>query len=216
MYGVMYMHLKAKDIVKFVIILVLITLIAYNLFCSYVSMMRTVHSVAQSQMEEVANMAIHTAISDASSNSAVYGELVNIYRNENGTIESLTLNPYAANKLKSDISLKVLEYLNDSDKYVIEVPVGNFFGSEFLTGVGPKVRLQVIPFDIVAIDFDSSFTPAGINQVLHRVEVTAEVKIGAILPGYEGISNVSSSAIVSEAVIIGDVPDTYLNIEKSN
>jgi len=210
------MQKKTKNIIKIIVIVLVLFAIIYNVFCAYVAMMKTVHSVAQSQMEEIANMAINTAIMDVSLNSTNYGELVNIYRNENGTIESLTLNAYAVNKLKSDISLKILEYLNDSDKYIIEVPIGNFFGSEFLTGVGPKIKLQVIPFDIVSIDFKSKFTPAGINQVLHSVEVDAEVKIGALLPGYEEETSVSSSAIVSEAIIIGDVPQTYLNIEKTN
>ncbi|MBQ8588630.1 MAG: hypothetical protein IJ454_04475, partial [Clostridia bacterium] len=81
-------------------------------------------------------------------------------------------------------------------------------------GMGPNVKLQIIPFDIVSVDFDSKFTPAGINQVLHTVSVRAEVKIGALLPGYQETSNVSSSAVVSESVIIGDVPETYLNIQK--
>ncbi len=203
-----------KSSLKTIFILIAVLVVIYCLFCSYAVMIRTVHSVAQSQMEQVANEAIHKAIMDASANGAVYGELVTIYRNDQGSIESLTLNPYAVNSLKSDISLKVLDYLNDSDKYNIEVPLGNFFNSDFLTGFGPKVPLRVIPFNVAEIDFVSKFTPAGINQVLHTVTVRVDVKIGALLPGFEEISDVSSSAIISEAIIIGDVPETYLEITK--
>ncbi len=192
----------------------LLLLIAYSLFCGYAAMIRTVRSVAQSEMEEVANQAIHNAIRDASVEDAAYSELVNIYRNESGAIESLTLNSQAANRLKSDIALKVLEYLNDSDKYEVAVPMGNFLGSEFFWGFGPKITFKIIPFNIAYIDFESKFTQAGINQVLHTVSVRVDVNIGALLPGFEEISNLSSSAVVSEAVIIGDVPETYLNIEK--
>ncbi len=207
------MKTRKKSPLKYILIIVLIVSLIYSIFCSYVAMMRTVHSVAQSQMEWVANDAIHRAIADASYNCAKYGDLVNIYRNDDGAIESLTLNAYAVNRLKSDISLKVLDYLNDSSKYDIEVPLGNFFASEFLSGVGPKVTLKIIPFNVAAIDFESKFTPSGINQSLHTVTVKVDVKIGAILPGYEGICDVSSSAIVSEAVIIGKVPGTYFKVD---
>ncbi len=203
-----------KRIIKLVILLILISLVAYNLFVSYIAMMKTVESVAQSHMEEVANKAIHNAILTASANSSAYEDLITIQKGDDGSIRSLSLNPHAANKFKSDISVAVLDYLDGEDRYVVNVPVGNFFGSEFLAGMGPSIELRIIPFDIVNIDFESKFTPAGINQVLHKVSVTVDIKIGAIIAGYEGISDVSSSAVVSETVIIGDVPDTYLNIKK--
>lgn len=185
--------------------------VIYALFCGYAVMMRTVHSVTQSRVEQIANEAIHFAISSAVSECGKYGELTEVYRSPDGKVQSVTLNGYAVNSLKSDISVKVLEYLDDEDRYIVAVPLGNFFGSEFLTGIGPRVKFRIVPFDIVAVDFVSKFIPAGINQVLHRVTVKVEVKISAILPGFEGISDVSSSAVISETVIIGDVPDTYFN-----
>lgn len=205
---------KKRSKLRIAAIAVLLLVIAYSLFCGYAAMIRTVRSVAQSEMEEVANQAIHGAIRDVGMADTSYDELVNIYRDETGAIQSLTLNQQAANQLKSDIALRVLEYLNDSDKYEIEVPVGNFLGSEFFWGFGPKLKFKVIPCNIASIDFESKFTQAGINQVLHTVSVRVDVNIGALLPGFEEISNLSSSAVVSEAVIIGDVPETYLNIEK--
>ena len=208
------MQKKIKKATKIIIILIFLSVAAYSLFSSYASMMKTIHSVAQSHMEEVANDAIHHAILKASQNSSSYGELVSVTVGDGGEIRSLMLNPHAVNKFKSDISVEALKYLDRDDIHIINVPVGNFFGSEFLTGVGPEIKLQIVPFDIVNIDFKSKFTPAGINQVLHRVEVVVDVKIGAILPGYEGITDVSSSAVVAESIIIGDVPDTYLNVKK--
>ncbi len=206
------MTVKKKHMFMTIVLLTVILSLVYLLFCGYVVMMRTVHSVTQSRVEQIANEAIHNAISTVATQNEKYGELTNIYRGSSGRVESVTLNSYAVNAMKSDISLKVLEYLDDEEKYHVEVPLGNFFGSEFLTGVGPKVRLKIVPFDIVEVEFVSKFIPAGINQVLHRVTAKVEVKIAAILPGFEGISDVSSSAVISETVIIGDVPETYFNM----
>ena len=208
------MTVRKKHIFMTAVLLILTLSLVYLLFCGYVVMMRTVHSVTQSRVEQIANEAIHSAISTVATQSEKYGELTNIYRSSDGKVESVTLNSYAVNAMKSDISLKVLEYLDDEEKYHVEVPLGNFFGSEFLTGVGPKGRLKILPLEIVEVEFVSKFIPAGINQVLHRVTAKVEVKIAAILPGFEGISDVSSSAVISETVIIGDVPETYFNMNR--
>ena len=208
------MKKKGFPYFKLIVIAILTASLIYAVFCSYVAMMRTVHSVAQSQMEQVANEAIHNAISEVSIEADKYGELVEIFRNSDGEVQSLSLNSYAVNMLKSDISLRVLEYLNREDKYNIEVPLGNFFASEFLSGFGPKVVIRIIPFNVAAIDFESKFSQAGINQVLHKVVVKVNVNIGALLPGYEDICDVSSSAVISESVIMGAVPHTYFDIDK--
>ena len=188
-------------------------LLIYNGVAAYTVMIRTVRSVAQSQMEEVANGAIHRAIARASE-KVDYAELVNISKAADGSIESLTLNSKAANRLKSEIALNVLSDLNRSENYTISVPIGNFCGSEFLSGMGPAIKFKIIPCNIAHIDFESDFKPAGINQVLHTLSVRVDVNIGALLPGFEEISDLSSSAVISETVIMGDVPDTYFNIEK--
>jgi len=207
------MQNRKKSKLKTIFVIVFTLAVAYYLFCTYVAMMNTVHSIAQSQSEQVANEAIHYAVAQCAGQSHKYGELVNVYRNDNGEIESLSLNSYVVNALKSDISVKVLDYLNDSERYNISVPLGNFFGSEFLTGIGPKIRFRIVPFNVAQIDFENKFRQSGINQVLHSVVVKVDVKVGALLPGFEGITDVSSSAVIAETVIIGDVPETYFNVE---
>ena len=205
------MKTKKTFRLKYIIIFVVAILVLYGLFCSYVVMMRTVRTVAQSQMEQVASEAIHYAISASASKGDEYGDIVDICRDEEGSIESLTLNSHTVNKIKSDISLSILEYLSDSENYIVKVPVGNFFSSEFVWGMGPKIKFKIVPLNATEIDFESKFVPAGINQVLHTVNVKVNVRIMALLPGFEEISEVTSSAVISESVIIGDVPQTYFD-----
>lgn len=198
---------------KAIVILIVLAVIIYNLLGAYQAMVRTVRSVAQSRMEDVANTAIHLAIQKASEHTD-YGKLVVVTRGEDGSIDSVALNAREANRLKSEIALGVLDYLDKEENYTISVPLGNFAGSEFLSGMGPDIDFKIIPANIAHIDFESSFKPAGINQVLHTLSVRVDVDISALLPGFEEISNLSSSAVVAETVIMGDVPETYLNIQK--
>ena len=204
--------LRKSKLVIFAVFLAL-ALLAYNLVVAYTAMIRTVRSVAQSRMEDIANTAIHKAIA-VSAEKFDTAELVSITRSKDGALEAVSINSVAANRLKSEIAMNVLDELGKSEKYTIDVPIGNFSGSEFLSGVGPVVKFRIIPYNIAQIDFESKFTPAGINQVLHTLSVRVDVHIGALLPGFEEISDLTSSAIICETVIMGDVPDTYLNIQK--
>lgn len=185
----------------------------------YLSVVRTVRTVAQSKVEDIASRAIHLAVRDASAECGGYSDIVDVYRTTDGRIQSLSLNAANANKLKSEIALKTLDYLDENENTSISIPIGNFTNSNFLVGVGPAVKLKVMPCSIADIDFKSSFTQAGINQVRHTVNVTVKVNIGAFLPNYEETTDITTTAIVTEAVIIGDVPQTYLNLNsggKSN
>ncbi len=179
---------------------------------AYTTAVITLKGVAQSEMENVANEAIHYAVRDAVITVGGYSGIVSIMRDDNGKIQSLYIDSTKANLLKSDIALKTLQYLGDNERSEISVPIGNFSGIEFLTGFGPEIKLKIIPCSIAGIDFESEFKQAGINQVCHSIKVRVDVNIGALLPRFEEITKLSSSALVAEAVIVGDVPDTYLNL----
>ena len=195
-----------------ILVIVMVLFLAWLSLWLYASTIKVIRNVAQNEMEDVANDAIHMAVRDACTEDGNYADLVNIYRNQDGKIESLTLNTQKANKLKSEIALKTLQYLNARERSEISIPIGNFLGSDFLTGIGPEMKFKIIPCNIANIDFESTFTQAGINQVRHSISVRVDVNVSALLPKYEEMSNLTSSALVTEAVIIGDVPDTYLNI----
>ncbi len=203
---------KKRRPLRIIVVIVIILLTAFIALKVYSMIIKTIRIYSQSEVEELANEAMHIAIRDACADGVEYAELVNIYRTESGKIESLTLNYAEVNKLKSDIALKTLDYLNDNDRLRVSIPIGNFTGSDLLSGLGPHVKVKVIPNSIADIDFKSTFTKAGINQVRHSVLVHIEVNITLLLPNYDDVSTLSTDAIVTEAIIIGDVPDTYLNI----
>ena len=197
---------------KIILTLAVLLFVLWFSLWLYAATIKVIKNVAQNEMEDIANDAIHLAVRDACTNGGDYAELVNIYRNSEGKIESLTLNTQKVNKLKSEIALNTLKYLNAKERAEISIPIGNFLGTEFLTGIGPEMKFKIIPCNIANIDFESTFSEAGINQVRHSIMVRVDVNIGALLPRFEDMTNLSSTALVTEAVIIGDVPDTYLNV----
>ena len=110
----------------------------------------------------------------------------------------------------------MIRQLGALDSGGLGVPLGTLTGQPLLSGVGPKVRVEVDSVGDVTADYNNSFTSAGMNQTLHRVCLDITATVYLFLPGEVIPVSVSSSVCVAETVIVGETPDTYLNLEKGN
>ena len=95
----------------------------------------------------------------------------------------------------------------------VEVPLGAFTGVEAWAGFGPKIGVKIIPISNVACRFVSEFVEAGINQTKHSIYLEIVADISIVMPS--GTSNFSSltEVLVCESVLLGKVPDTYLQAD---
>ena len=60
---------------------------------------------------------------------------------------------------------------------------------------------------------DSQFTAVGINQTLHRIYLNLNCSIGILTPFKSVSKSVSSKVLLTETVIVGEVPSTYYNYD---
>ena len=58
--------------------------------------------------------------------------------------------------------------------------------------------------------FESRFTEAGINQTLQQLTMTVSVDVSILVLGRTESFTVTSQVVVAETIIVGQVPDTYL------
>ena len=93
----------------------------------------------------------------------------------------------------------------------IGIPIGNLFLPEFLSGKGPLLPVRVIAVSTSDAAFSSSFTEAGINQTLHRINLCISATMAVLTPAGTQSVSAETSVIVAETVIVGAVPQTYLN-----
>lgn len=68
-----------------------------------------------------------------------------------------------------------------------------------------------MPIGNVLCKFSSKFTSAGINQTLHSIFVDVQTSVSIILPTRTVQVGGSSQVLIAESVIVGKVPDVYLN-----
>ena len=81
----------------------------------------------------------------------------------------------------------------------------------FLSGYGNTVNFKSITVSSVYSDFTSEFVSVGINQTKHSIWVSVKCKVSIFAPLYMKEQEFSSSVMVCESVLVGKVPEIYLN-----
>ena len=141
-----------------------------------------------------------------------YEDFFYIAKDEDGNVSYFVTDGVAVNAFTSKISAAVLEYLNEYAKKGVDVPGGVFSGIKLLSGFGKKVNLRLLKISSVKCELVSDFKSAGINQVKHSLHVKIFPEVTLKAAGRTKKVTADVSVLLFENVIVGKVPDTYLNI----
>lgn len=164
---------------------------------------------AQNTMTAVVEEAITTGLA---ARQVSYSDFVTIQRDGGGAITALTTDMARINLLRAELTAAILEALAEVDVSDIQVPLGSLFDLEPLWAKGPTLKTRAMTVGTVQAEFDSQLTSAGVNQTLHRIWMEVEVPMTLLLPGGTVETELHTRLCVAETVIVGQVPDTYLQV----
>lgn len=87
-----------------------------------------------------------------------------------------------------------------------------------MSGRGPDIPIKMSTVGNVETELISQFSQAGINQTLHRIYLKVSCNVTILTPFDTIEQQIINQVLVAEAVIVGDVPGTYYNLNgvKSN
>ena len=139
-----------------------------------------------------------------------YDRIVYFEKDLNGKITALKTNMSEANRLRTEILDLINEEILALDSADIGIPLGSLFLPEFLSGKGPVIPVRILSIRNSDAKFVSEFSQAGINQTLHRLNMEITVDVAVLVLGETNSYAVSSQVVVAETVIVGDVPQTFL------
>ncbi len=148
------------------------------------------------------------------SDTALYDGLVTLYERADGSISGLRCDTPRLNRARNQLFLSVLEGLRAEDALTVDLPLGNLLGGEAFSGRGPTLPVRVLLAGTASAHMASEFTSSGINQTLHRVLFTVTVKMTVMLPSHPVDTTVTHSFCVAETLIVGEVPDTFIDINR--
>jgi sporulation protein YunB len=169
-------------------------------------------SIAETQIRNQFVLIADQAITDVlTENDLSYGDLVTFHTGETGQITALSTDTVLLNLLRSAILEDISLQVDSLDSASLGVPLGSLTGIDLLSAWGPRLSVQVLSVASVEGDYRNEFTDAGINQTLHRILLDVTMTARLLLPGGIQEITVSAPVCVAETVIIGQVPQTYLN-----
>lgn len=167
--------------------------------------------LSKTQITNTTSDLINDAIDEQiESGNIQYDRIVYFEKDLDGRITALKTNMSEVNRLKTDILNLINNEILALDTADIGVPLGNLFLPEIFSGKGPVIPVQIIAIRNSDASFSSSFTEAGINQTLQKITLTVSVDVTILVLGKTDSFTVSSQVVVAETVIVGQVPDTYL------
>jgi sporulation protein YunB len=142
--------------------------------------------------------------------SLTYDDLISFEKAENGKISALKTNILTVNRLKSKLSVVILNKLSGMADINLYIPVGNLLNGEFLSGRGPRIEVILIPVGSVVTDIRNVFSSAGINQTRHQIMLDVQVTVSIIMPFSVETTDILTSVSIAETIIVGDVPNMYM------
>jgi len=131
-------------------------------------------------------------------------------KNDAGDITLIEANSIVINKLARDMAQSTETYIEKMGEQDVEIPIGTLSGSPLLAGKGFNITIKILPLGSVKCQFISEFESAGINQTRHKIYLDVIASISIVLPTSESTVKINTPVLVSESILIGKVPDTYL------
>lgn len=170
-----------------------------------------IEELAETQVKNTTSDLTNDAIAkQIASGNIAYDRIVFFEKDLDGRITALKTNMSEVNRLKTDI----LNIINDEilalDTSDIGIPLGSLFLPELLSGKGPAIPVHILSIRNSDANFVSHFSQAGINQTLHRLNMEVSIDVSILVLGSTKSFTLTSEVVVAETVIVGEVPQTFL------
>lgn len=154
---------------------------------------------------------INEAVESVLKSKSEYGDFITVEKNSEGNVVMIKSNAFTINSIKTEAIIKTQNALQKKLNDGINVPSMVFSGVRFLSGYGRNINFKSLSISSVNAEFESEFKSVGINQTLHSIYINVIAKVNVSACGKQKTTENSSKILVSEAILVGKVPEIYLN-----
>ncbi|MGF7186826.1 sporulation protein YunB [Desulfitispora alkaliphila] len=173
----------------------------------------TISAVATAKAKILATEAINKAIYDSVISEVNYQDLIYIHKNDRNEITMMQANSIEMRKIQSETTLEIQNILKSLSGEGFDIPMGQILGSRLLATYGPGIKVNLVPIGTVAVDVINKFDDSGINQVRHLLYLDIESEVKIVVPLLEESVTVATKIPIAETIIVGPVPDTFVNFD---
>ncbi len=202
---------KVKKSVVLIILFLLLVFILKYIFKAYIPYIKMkCHTESNRYLNDIINKAVQKELSNIN-----YDSLVDVKYDSNGNVKAVLCDTVKMSLLKHNVSQNIIDLFKKNNCFRIRVPLVYISSNPLIANIGPKVSVKVEPSGLINVDFNSTFTNAGINQTKHEINIIVKTKCYTYLAGMNSDTEVKTAIPVAHTVIVGEVPETYTNVEST-
>ena len=168
--------------------------------------------IAVSDASDIVTVSVNNAISQVLGSGDYSGDyFVDFVKDVNGDVTAISSNMAKINTLSAQILDKVVG-TTEKNSITVKIPSGNLTGISLLMGRGPKIPVKIIVLTSSRVEFNNNIITAGINQTKLQINLEVIVDVEILVPWGSETAQVVNEVLIADTVIVGEVPDTYLNM----
>lgn len=203
---------KRKSIKWFVCLVLLLVLTVYSAVFTEKIIKPNLASIAEVKVKAMMTRIVNEAVREQFVNDADVKGLLTIKTDQEGNITYVESNTAAMNALATNLTQAVQNQYKWEDASMMRVPVGSIVGSQILSQFGPYVTLKVLPIGTSKTNFKTEFESMGINQTKYKVYLEMDSQAKVLAPFSINNIDVQNTILIAEAIIVGEVPNSYINV----
>lgn len=167
---------------------------------------------AMSDAQDMVTLAVNETVNRVlSENGYTYDDFVTLEKDADGNITAITTDTVRVNLLSTEIMAGIAEAAANG-QLDVDIPLGDLLGAGVLEGRGPVIPVRVGMMTSSFIRFENDLVSTGINQSRHTLKLVARVDVDLLIPWGSMKTTVETDIPIAETVIVGRVPNTYLNV----
>jgi sporulation protein YunB len=177
-----------------------------------VSIKPTLASICEVKAKVIATQIINDTVREELNKDALKEQILIPTYDRDGRVNMIRTDAMVMNTISSNIARNVQQKIVDLKNQSFSIPLFTALDSQLLAGQGPKLNFTILHQGSVLVDFVTEFAESGINQTRYKIYITVDVEISVLSPVTTSSTTVGSNVLIAEVVIVGDVPDSYMNL----
>lgn len=203
---------KRKSIKWFVCLILLLVLAVYSAVFTEKIIKPNLAAIAEVKVKSMMTRIVNEAVREQFVNDADVKGLLTIKTDQEGNITYVESNTTAMNALATNLTQAVQNQYKWEDASMLRVPAGSLMGSQILSQFGPYITLKVLPIGTSKVNFKTEFESMGINQTKYKVYLEMDSQARVLAPFSINNIDVKNTILIAEAIIVGEVPNSYINV----
>jgi len=169
-------------------------------------------AVAEARVRSMITKTVNSCVSEQFQTGGEISELLIVRTDQEGNITYVEPDTQAMNRLASSLLSDILEKYRADGPVILAIPAGSVLGSVIFSQMGPSVNLKIMPITTTRANIVTEFESMGINQTKYKVYLSMESEARVLAPFSANEVSVQNTVLIAEAVIVGRVPDSYINV----